>query len=208
MRIEKIQESKHKQERILVFLEGGELLKITKEALLRFGLQRGMDLPDAVVVELREVSRTYQVRSRGAQIASSRMLSKKEVTQRLTRRGATEEEAADTVNWLEDLGAVNDENYASTIVRHYGRAGYGKMRVRQELQRRGIDRSLWDEAMEEMPEAEEIIEDLLRRRLRGRQPDRDEGRKLSAMLQRRGFSWQEIRPVLGRFLSGEELPED
>ena len=82
------------------------------------------------------------------------------------------------------------------------------MRVRQELQRRGIDRSLWDEAMEEMPEAEEIIEDLLRRRLRGRQPDRDEGRKLSAMLQRRGFSWQEIRPVLGRFLSGEELPED
>ena len=119
MRIEKIQESKHKQERILVFLEGGELLKITKEALLRFGLQRGMDLPDAVVVELREVSRTYQVRSRGAQIASSRMLSKKEVTQRLTRRGATEEEAADTVNWLEDLGAVNDENYASTIVRHY-----------------------------------------------------------------------------------------
>ena len=191
-----------------MFLEGGELLKITKEALLRFGLQRGMDLPDAVVVELREVSRTYQLRSRGAQIASSRMLSKKEVTQRLTKRGDTDDEAADTVDWLEDLGAVNDENYAGVIVRHYGRAGYGKMRVRQELQRRGIDRGLWDDALEEMPEAEEAIEELLRRRLRGRTPDRDEGRKLSAMLQRRGFSWQEIRPVLGRFLSGEDLPED
>lgn len=208
MKIEKIQESKHKQERILVFLEGGELLKITKEALLRFGLQAGMDLSDAVVVELREVSRRYQVRSRGAQIASSRMMSKKELSKRLQRRGASEEEAADTADWLEDLGAVDDASYASAIVRHYGRAGYGTMRIRQELQRRGIHRELWDDAMEEMPAAEESIETLLRRRLRGRQPDREEGRKLAAMLQRRGFSWQEIRPVLSRFLSGEELPED
>ena len=54
----------------------------------------------------------------------------------------------------------------------------------------------------------ETIESLLQSRLRGRTPDRDEGRKLAAMLQRRGFTWQEIRPVLSRFLSGEDLPEE
>ena len=49
---------------------------------------------------------------------------------------------------------------------------------------------------------------LLQSRLKGRTPDRDEGRKLSAMLSRRGFTWQEIRPVLSRFLDGEDLPEE
>ncbi len=191
-----------------MYLEGGELLRITGEALLRFGLQTGMDLSEETVVELREVSRRYQLRSRGAQLASARMLSKKELTNRLQRRGATDAEAADTVDWLEELGAVNDEAYASAIVRHYGHNGYGVMRVRQELQRRGIDRALWDEALEELPPPEETIAHVLRSRLKGRVPDRDEGRKLAAMLQRRGFVWQEIRPVLEHFIGGEELPED
>ena len=36
MRIERIEKSKHKQERVLVFLEGGDLLRITGAELLRF----------------------------------------------------------------------------------------------------------------------------------------------------------------------------
>jgi regulatory protein len=113
MRIEKIEQSKHKQERLLVYLEGGDLLRLTGDTLLRFGLQVGMDLPPEVVVELKEAERQYRVRSRGANIVSSRMVSKKELTDKLERRGATEEEAADTADWLEDLGALNDEAYAA-----------------------------------------------------------------------------------------------
>ena len=51
MRIERIEKSKHKQERVLVFLEGGDLLRITGAELLRFGLYKGMDLPPELVVE-------------------------------------------------------------------------------------------------------------------------------------------------------------
>ena len=208
MRIEKIEKSKHKQERILVFLEGGDLLRLTGDALLRFGLQVGMDLSAEDVVQLKEAERRCSIRSRGANIVSSRMVSKKELTDRLERRGATEQEAADTAEWLEGLGALDDEAYASAVARHYARMGYGKLRVRQELQRRGIDRDLWDAALEELPDSAETIEALLQSRLRGRTPDRDEGRKLAAMLSRRGFTWQEIRPVLSRFLDGAELPEE
>ena len=208
MRIEKIERSKHKQERLLVYLEGGDLLRLTGDALLRFGLQVGMDLSPEVVVELKEAERHYRVRSQGAGIVSSRMVSKKELTDRLERRGATEEEAADTAEWLEGLGALDDAAYAAAVARHYARMGYGKLRVRQELQRRGISRELWDAALEELPESAGTIEALLQSRLKGRTPDRDEGRRLSAMLSRRGFTWQEIRPVLGRFLDGEDLPEE
>ena len=56
MRIERIEKSKHKQERVLVFLEGGDLLRITGAELLRFGLYKGMDLPPALVIELQAAS--------------------------------------------------------------------------------------------------------------------------------------------------------
>ena len=191
-----------------MFLEGGDLLRLTGDALLRFGLQVGMDLSDEDVVQLKEAAQQYAVRSCGANIVSSRMVSRKELTDKLERRGATEQEAADTADWLEGLGALDDAAYAAAVARHYARMGYGKLRVRQELQRRGIDRDLWDAALEELPDSAETIEALLQSRLRGRTPDRDEGRKLAAMLSRRGFTWQEIRPVLSRFLSGEDLPEE
>lgn len=191
-----------------MYLEGGNLLRLTGDALLRFGLQVGMDLSAQDVVKLKEAERYYRVRSRGANIASSRMLSKKELTDRLARRGATEEEAADTADWLEELGALDDAAYAAAVARHYSRMGYGKLRVRQELSRRGIDRDLWDGALAEMPDSAETMVALLQSRLRGRTPDAEEGRKLAAMLTRRGFTWQEIRPVLSRFLDGEDLPEE
>ena len=75
MRIEKIDQSKHKQERVLVYLEGGDLLRLTGDALLRFGLQVGMDLSPDDGVELKNAQRQYRIRSRGANIASGRMVS-------------------------------------------------------------------------------------------------------------------------------------
>ena len=205
MRIERIEKSKHKQERVLVFLEGGDLLRITGAELLRFGLYKGMDLSPALVVELQAAAQQSQLKQTAARMASGRMLSKKEVQHRLTKKGATEEQAADTADWLETLGAVDDEGYAGVIVRHYGAMGYGPGRVKQELHRRGVPRELWDDALARMPDPEEAIDRFLTAKLRGKTPDRATLQRLSAALQRRGFSWQDIRPALARL---DREPED
>ena len=137
MRIDRIEKSKHKQERVLVFLEGGDLLRITGAELLRFGLYKGMDLPPALVVELQAAAQKSELKQTAARMASGQMLSKKEVQRRLIKKGADQQEAEETADWLESLGAVDDAGYAGVIVRHYGAMGYGAGRVRQELHRRG-----------------------------------------------------------------------
>ena len=82
----------------------------------------------------------------------------------------------------------------------------GPGRVRQELQRRGIPQELWDDALALLPEGEEAIERFIRSKCKEKSLDRETQRKLAAALQRRGFSWQEIRPVLNRL--GEEMAEE
>ena len=205
MRIERIERSKHRQERVLVYLEGGDLLRVTGAELLRFGLYKGMDLPPALVVELQAAAQKSELKQTAARMASGQMLSKKEVQRRLTKKGATEQEAEETADWLESLGAVDDAGYAGVIVRHYGAMGYGAGRVRQELHRRGVPKELWDAALEQLPPPEEAIRKFLRTKLRGRPLTPEDSRRLAAALQRRGFGWQDIRPVLNEL--GQEIDE-
>ena len=205
MRIERIERSKHKQERVLVYLEGGDLLRVTGAELLRFGLYKGMDLTPELVVELQAAAQKSQLKQTAARMASGRMLSKKEVQRRLTKKGADEEEAAEMADWLESLGAVDDAGYAGAVARHYGAMGYGAGRVRQELMRRGVPRELWDEALAQLPPAGEAIRRFLDAKLRGKVMTPEESRRLSAALQRRGFSWNDIRPVLNE--RGQEIDD-
>lgn len=199
MRIERIENSKHKQERVLVFLQGGSLLRITPAELLRFGLQTGMDISPETVVELEKSAARSEMKVRGAQLTGGRMLSKKQVVEHLARRGGDREAAEETADWLEELGAVDEEAYAAAIARHYSRSGYGAGRVRQEFVRRGVPRELWEDALALLGDSEEAIERFIRTRAKGKALDKDLQRKVAAALQRRGFGWEEIRPVLNRW---------
>ena len=204
MRIVKIENSKHVQERVLVYLEEGDPLRITSHEFLQFGLYQGMDLSPAVVVQLQASGKRSESRVKAARLASGRMLSRKELTDRLNRKGIDPDTAEETADWLEELGAVDDAAYAGVIARHYG-GSYGPGRVRQELQKRGIPRELWDDALAQLPDSAGAIDAFLRSKLKGKAPDRATLKKLSDALLRRGFSWQDIRPALNRL--GEEIDE-
>ena len=193
-RIERIQPSLHKKDRVLVYLTGGDLLRITPEELLRFGLRPGQELTEDVLEELRRAAARSQTRQRAAELAAGRMLSRKELSDRLVKKGADPREAQETAQWLADLGAVDDAAYAGVIARHYAAMGYGPGRVRQELQRRGVPRDLWEDALAQLPDPEEAIDKFLAAKLRGKTPDRATLQRLSAALQRRGFQGYPPRP--------------
>ena len=187
MRIDRIEPSRRRKDRVLVFLEGGDLLRVTEQELLVFGLRPGLELPEQLLAQVEQSAKRSEMKARGARLTGSRMLSKKQVMEHLTR-------------------AVDESAYAAAIARHYAAMGYGPGRVRQELQRRGIPQELWDDALALLPEGEEAIERFIRSKCKGKPLDRETQRKLAAALQRRGFSWQEIRPVLNRL--GEEMAEE
>lgn len=196
MRIERIEQSKHKQGRVLVYLEGGELLRITGDELLRFGLCTGLDMEAETVVELKKSARRSEARTRAAQLLSARPLSRSELKQRLSRGGAAEEDAEAAALWLEEIGALDDLAYAKALVRHYSASGFGAAKLRDELRRRGVPRELWDEALACAPDASETIARVIAAKAGGVPSDEKARRRLSALLLRRGFAWSEVRPAL------------
>lgn len=205
MRIEEIKRSERKKGRILVKLDSGDLLRVTEEELLRFGLRPGMALEEGVLEELKASAKASSAKAAAADMIGSRALSKSELQKRLVKKGTDETEARAAADWLVDIGAVDDAAYAAAVVRDYGRRGYGPARVKEELRRRGVPRELWEEAMEELPDSAEILDALIQKKFRGELADPREIKRVSDGLLRRGFSWSQVRAALSRYA---EIMED
>ena len=182
-----------------MYLEGGDLLRITEGELLRFGLSAGLDIDAETVVELQRSAARSETRVRAANMVSARPLSRRELTKRLCEKGAAEADAEETADWLEEIGALNDGDYAAMLARHYSGAGYGEAKIRDELYRRGVPRELWEDALSVLPEAQETIMRVIAQKTKGRALDEKGRKRLSDMLLRRGFAWRDVRAALARF---------
>ena len=198
MKIERIEASKHKRGRVLVFLEDGACLKITEQELLDFGLRSGDELDDAALSRLKDAAGVSNVKARAADLIGKRAMSRRDLERKLQDKGASEAEARYAAEWLEAIGAIDDLEYAALLVRHYGNLGYGPAYVRQKLYEKGVPRDLWEEALETLPEAEGVIDRWLETKLRGKCPDEKEKKRLSDALLRRGFAWGEVKAAFGR----------
>ncbi len=184
--------------RITVCFEDGSEVKSSLGTVTDLRLFAGRDLDEEQQRALLRDSRRSLARDRAIEMLSRRRMSRKELLDKLTKKGEDEETAAFCADWLEENGFLDDERYAAAVARHYAGKGYGAGRVRSELQRRGLSRELWDEAVAQMPESDGKIDKLIASKLKDPE-DRDQVRKLSASLYRRGFSWEEIRSGLRRF---------
>ena len=190
--------------RVTVTLCGGEEIKTTLNVITDLRLYSGRELDEEELKALRAASASALARNRAMELLSRRPMSEKELVDKLIRKGEDQETAADCARWLREKGFLDDESYAAAVARHYAAKGYGVSRIKQELRHHGIDRELWDEALEEMPEQDDHIERFLRSRLTDPE-DRAQVKKVSDALFRRGYSWEQIKHALNNFNSQEDF---
>ena len=206
MRIERLESSKHKRGRGLVFLEDGACLKITEQELLDFGLRAGDDLNEATLTKLKEAAGVSNVKATAADLIGKRAMSRASLEKKLKEKGASEADARYAAEWLEAIGAINDADYAALLVRHCADLGYGPARTREKLYEKGVPRELWEDALDQMPDNGEQIDRFLQSKLRGRTPDEREKKRLTDALLRRGYSWGDVKAAWNRL--GSETWED
>ncbi|MDY3983967.1 regulatory protein RecX [Dysosmobacter sp.] len=206
MRIERVEPSKHKRGRVLVFLEDGACLKITEQELLDFGLRAGDELDGGTLGRLKEAAGVSNVKATAADLIGKRAMSRRDLERKLKEKGASEADARYAAEWLEAIGAINDADYAALLARHCADLGYSPARVREKLYEKGVPRELWDDALEQLPDSGEQIDRFLQSKLRGRFPEEKEKKRLTDALLRRGYSWGDVKAAWNRL--GSETWEE
>ncbi len=205
--VTKLTESKNVKDRWYADFDTGESLKISLALIAGFSVYTGRRFEETEFDALRAAASKMNAKARALRMLGARAMSRRELMDKLLEKGETPEDAAEAADYLEAVGYLNDAQYAASLVRHYSGRGYGPGRVRQELYRRGVPRELWEEALGELPEDTDTLDALIERRLRGREADEKELKRLTDMLLRRGFSWSDIKAALHRF-SLTEVTED
>ncbi len=186
-------------ERYLAVLSSGETVKVSAAIIADLSLYSGKELDEYELEELRNTARSLTCRERALRIIGARPKSCKELYDSLVQKGETPEDAAACIEWMLERHYLDDGQYASMLVRHYSAKGYGVQRIKNELYHRGIAKSLWDAALEEMPDMQDTVYAQLCRKLKGENPDRAAMKKATDSLFRKGHSWDEIKAAVSRY---------
>ncbi|MBQ7099838.1 MAG: regulatory protein RecX [Oscillospiraceae bacterium] len=193
MRIDSISQSPDRAGRYLVKFSDGSHMRLYRQTVEDFRMYPGMEIedPDAV----RENNSRYSAKMRAVRIVSASSVSKRDLESRLVRKGESEEQAKEAVQWLSDLNLLDDRQTARQIVERCIHKGYGLQRAKQALYEKQIPKALWEEALEDYPDQTEAIADFLRTRLRDPDDPKQVKRAIDAAL-RRGHSYGDVKRAL------------
>lgn len=206
MKIESIKPGRRDREKLVIRTECGRYIPAYIDDAYK--LSAGDELTEREAEELERRYAAYSARKSAARSLAKRNMSHSELSKKLRERGFSEDASEKTAAWFEERGLIDDESYAAMLMREYSRRGYGIMRIREELRRRGISKEISENLLEEYEGGESEIIKLIEKKLGGRAPDADEKRKLIAFLSRRGFKFDEIRSAMAEMQFNTEDMSD
>src|SRR5215212_5368068 len=175
--------------RARIFLDGEFWAEIDVDVAVERGLREGAALGLEELEAARVAGERALAMGRALHFLGYRARSRREVRDRLRRYGYGEETVAVVIGRLEELGYLDDEEFARTAAREKARK-YGPRRVSAELRRSGVDAELAQGVVEEeFASRSEVAE---ARSLAARQYNRvgsdAEARRVYGFLMRRGYS--------------------
>ena len=195
MRIDSLKNSPDRAGRYWITFEDGTRIGLYRQTVEDFGLYIGKELSEEEKERLLTAAGKMSAKMRAVRIVSATSVSKRDLEERLVRKGEDPEQAREAVAWMEDLHLVDDRNTAEQVVHSCISKGYGLQRAKQALYEKRIPKQYWDEALEDYPDQAEKIEKFLRSRLDADSDPKQIRKAIDAMI-RRGHSYGTIRSVL------------
>jgi regulatory protein len=175
--------------RARIFVDGEFWAEIDGDVAVERGLREGAALGLEELEAARVAGERALAMNRALHFLGYRARSRREVRDRLRRYGYGEETVGGVIGRLEELGYLDDEEFARTAAREKARR-YGPRRVSADLRRSGVDAELAEDVVEEefaeRSEVEAARSAAARRYNRGRSDA--EARRVYGFLIRRGYS--------------------
>jgi regulatory protein len=204
--VTKISEQKRRPNRRNIYLDGAFAFGCNVNVVARFRLREGMALTDERVREIEIGEVKQEALDHGLRLLQSRLQSTAEMRRKLARKEYGDAVVDAVIADLTRLGYLDDARFAKaralSAAQH---KQHGKRRAKIELMKSGVAGDVADRALEDVYETTDTL--AVARELARKQAPRLKKldplvarRRLVGMLQRRGFDYDDIRPVIDEVL--------
>ena len=208
MRIDSLKTSPDRAGRYWVTFDDGTKLGLYRQTVEDFALYTGKELTKEEGERLKAAAGLMSAKMRSVRIVSASSVSRRDLEERLVRKGEDPKQAKEAVRWMEELHLVDDRATAQSVVYSCISKGYGLQRAKQALYEKRIPKKYWEEVLADYPDQEDKIESFLRSRLDENSDDKQIKKAIDALL-RRGHSYGTIRRVLNTLsFDSEDFFED
>lgn len=188
------------KKQVNLFLDGKYAFSLEKDNITKQGLKVGMELSSSRLDELKNSLRYARCLNAAYRYLSYRPRSESELRDRLQRRGFPTEHIDKVVEKLKEQGLLNDEAFARFWAEN--RASFrprSRQMTRRELQKKGVDKDVISQAINEIDETESAYNAAIARARRLQSLEYQEFRqRLAEFLRRRGFTYDTINQTIRR----------
>lgn len=199
-RITEIRDQVRDPERVSLFIDGEFRIGLPRIAVAERNLCVGQILTEEDLAELETVDEISRATNQAVRLLAHRPRARRELQTRLRRNGFSDQAISAALNRMEELGYINDQQFATYWVEN--RAEHrprGRRLIAQELRAKGVAPDVIEQAVDEA-EIDEYGQALeLARQRSGRMQGLESQvwrRRMAGFLQRRGYSMEIVRRVL------------
>ena len=171
-----------------------------------FLLKKGQEISGEVVAQLCAQDTLRKAKRRALYLLGTRQYCRAELVKKLQATYSSEV-AREAVDYICELGYVNDEEYAPKLAEYLIHTKhYGLRKTRFEMLHRGLDENLVEDALAQFGEDEidEEITSLLERKYYAKILDYSDRQRTIAALARRGYDYRSVKRCIGRLLEQYE----
>lgn len=192
-------------DRVSVYIDDEFAFGLYQETALRHGVSRGIYLSISEQEKILADDQLIIARVTALRYLGERARTTYEVRQKLKKKGFQEEVIEPVLQRMDELGYLDDSGYTAAFIQgRLASKGYGPLRIRQDLQRRGIAAPVVDAALNRLISTEQALDNAVRqaeKRWALLQKERDvrkRRKKLYDYLLRRGYDFDTVRAALDR----------
>lgn len=178
----------------------GEALLIDSDYCAEKGFFSGQELSIEQIEQHKENSDYKRALSRGIWYVERGSISRKKLLEKFKGASFSDKASLKAANRLEELGLVNDSEYAMRLAELYLAACVSKKEALYKIMNKGIPRDIAKDALDSFEcDAVAQIKAIINKKYRLKMADTEETKKVFAALQRKGFSYSDIKEAFKSF---------
>lgn len=195
MIITKIEKSK--KGNILLYADNNYLTSLSPEIFFKNQLKVGDYVDEDILNRISTEYERFKAKEKALRLLSFRIHSKKELENKI-KLHSTEDCAQYAADKMEELGLLNDLEFSKAYAKEMSsRKYYSLSRIKYELLRKGVNKSLILEALDEVEMDEEFnIKKFIEVKYHGKIDDEKVKRRAVSALQRLGYNWSQISAIV------------
>ncbi|MEO4055455.1 recombination regulator RecX [Solibacillus sp. CAU 1738] len=199
--ISRIGRQKNNPERYNIYLNDQYAFAVDEGTLIKFALTKGKMLEQFEIDEITYEDEIAKAFNKALHFLSFQMRSEYEVKKKLVDAGYGEAVVLEAIRKLETLGFLNDETYSKALLETKKKtAKKGPRAIKQDLIKKGIDKSLQEQILSSYTHEEqvEIALQLAEKEVRAgaKKTPSQVKQKISDLLMRKGYSYTIVNEVL------------